>query len=120
MPSGTHLITCVPKATGEQLMWECDAVAVCSGLHVVPNVPHIRGIEKIPVSMHSSQFKERKQFGVDKTVLVLGSGETGSDVSYLAVTAPTKRVIICHRSGFHFAPKVMAFIYRNFFFCWVC
>jgi dimethylaniline monooxygenase (N-oxide forming) len=110
LPSGTHLVTYVPKATGEKLTWECDAIAVCSGLHVVPNIPHLSGIERVPVTMHSSEFKQRKQFGVDRTVLILGSGETGSDVSYLAVTAPTKRVIICHRSGFHFAPKARFFI----------
>ncbi|KAJ4417222.1 hypothetical protein N0V85_001928 [Neurospora sp. IMI 360204] len=55
--------------------------------------------------MHSSQFKEKKQFGVDKTVMILGSGETGSDLSWMAVTSQTKRVVMCHRSGFHFAPK---------------
>ncbi|KAK0704366.1 hypothetical protein B0H67DRAFT_591225 [Lasiosphaeris hirsuta] len=37
--------------------------------------------------------------------MVLGGGETASDVSYLAVTSPTKQVVMCHRYGFHFAPK---------------
>ena len=104
--AGRHIVTYFSKNTGETTTWECDAVAVCSGLHVVPDMPKIPGIERVPSVFHSSQFKKRDQFGVDKTVLVLGSGETGADISYLAVTSPTRRVVMCHRSGFHFAPKV--------------
>lgn len=91
---------------GQQYSWECDAVAVCSGLHVEPSIPKIEGIERVPVVFHSSQLKRKDQFGIGKTVLILGSGETGADVSFLAVTSPTKRVVMCHRDGFHFAPKV--------------
>lgn len=80
-------------------------MAVCSGLHVEPNTPDIRGINSVPLAIHSSNFKSRKQLE-DKTVLVLGSGETGADIAYLAATSRTKRVVMCHRDGFHFAPKV--------------
>ncbi|OIW29196.1 FAD/NAD(P)-binding domain-containing protein [Coniochaeta ligniaria NRRL 30616] len=97
--------TVVYEKDGLEDSWECDAIAVCSGLHVVPNIPEIPGIENVPVTFHSSQFKKREDFGVDKTVLVLGSGETGADLAYLAVTSPTKQVVLCHRKGFHFAPK---------------
>lgn len=93
--------------------WECDAVAVCSGLHLTPNIPKIPGLDKVPVVMHSSEFKERKQFGVGKTVLVVGSGETGADVAYLAITSPTRRVVMSHRHGFHVAPQVGAFSLIN-------
>lgn len=86
--------------------WECDAVAVCSGLHLTPSIPHIPGIERVQMVMHSSDFQARKQFGVGKTVLVIGSGETGADIAYLAVTSSTRRVIMSHRNGFHLAPKV--------------
>lgn len=92
---------------GEYAGWECDAVAVCSGLHVEPNVPLIPGLEHAPRVIHSSEFKARKQFGACKTVMVVGSGETGADVAYLAVTTPSvERVLLCHRDGLHFAPKV--------------
>jgi dimethylaniline monooxygenase (N-oxide forming) len=98
--------TVVYQKDGSEDKWECDAIAVCSGLHVVPNIPEIPGIEKVPLTFHSSQFKKRAEFGVDKTVVVLGSGETGADLAYLAVTSPTKQVVLCHRKGLHFAPKV--------------
>ncbi|KAJ4146911.1 hypothetical protein LMH87_001467 [Akanthomyces muscarius] len=99
-----HVITY--QRDGRLLEWRCDAVAVCSGLHVEPNIPDIRGVEHIPRVMHSSQFKARKQFNGCKTVMVVGCGETGADVAYLAATHPdVDRVILCHRDGFHFAPK---------------
>ena len=101
-----HRIVSQNKSTGETEEWECDAVAVCSGLHVTPNIPTIPRIEKVPEVFHSSAFKSREQFGRGKTVLSIGSGETGADIAYLAVTSPTKRVVMCHRNGFHLAPKV--------------
>ncbi|PWI76925.1 dimethylaniline monooxygenase [Purpureocillium lilacinum] len=76
---------------GDVQEWDCDAVAVCSGLHVLPNMPKIPGLERVPEVLHSSQFKARSQFGKDKTVVVVGTGETGADVAHLAITSPTKR-----------------------------
>ncbi|KAG7410312.1 Dimethylaniline monooxygenase [N-oxide-forming] 2 [Fusarium oxysporum f. sp. raphani] len=94
------------KKGGEVLTWRCDAVAVCSGLHREPNLPTIPGLNHVPEVMHSSKFKTKSQFGVNKTVMIVGSGETGADVAYLAVNSPTKQVLMCHKDGFHFAPKV--------------
>ncbi|EXU94653.1 flavin-binding monooxygenase [Metarhizium robertsii] len=91
---------------GHQAEWDCDAVAVCSGLHVEPNMPEIEGLENVPRVIHSSAFKARKQFHSSKTVMIVGSGETGADISHLAVTTPNaERVILCHKDGCHFAPK---------------
>ncbi|KAG4255529.1 hypothetical protein FPRO03_14114 [Fusarium proliferatum] len=94
------------KKGGEVLRWRCDAVAVCSGLHREPNLPTIPGLNHVPEVMHSSKFKTKSQFGINKTVMIVGSGETGADVAYLAVNSPTKQVLMCHKDGFHFAPKV--------------
>ncbi|RYP73771.1 hypothetical protein DL770_007719 [Monosporascus sp. CRB-9-2] len=102
--TGTHTLSYVTD--GQKHLWECDAVAVCSGLHVEPSIPRLEGIERVPVTLHSSEFKSREQFGTGSTVLILGAGETSSDVSFLAVTSPTNRVVVCHRDGFHLAPKV--------------
>ncbi|RYP08521.1 hypothetical protein DL764_001852 [Monosporascus ibericus] len=102
--SGTHILSYVTD--GQKHLWECDAVAVCSGLHVEPSIPQLEGIERVPFTLHSSEFKGREQFGTANTVLILGSGETSSDVAFLAVTSPANRVVVCHRDGFHLAPKV--------------
>lgn len=99
-----HVVT-YRTAAGEEVEWECDAVAVCSGVHAIPNMPNLPGIEHVPVAMHSADFKTREQFGKGKTVMVIGSGETGADLCYLAVTGETERVILCHRDGWLGAPK---------------
>ncbi|TVY68852.1 Dimethylaniline monooxygenase [N-oxide-forming] [Lachnellula suecica] len=86
---------------GQETQYHCDAVAICSGLHVQPNIPDIDGLENVPMVIHSSDFKEKKQFGVGKDVLIVGSGETGMDLAYMAVTSDTKSVTLSHRDGFH-------------------
>jgi cation diffusion facilitator CzcD-associated flavoprotein CzcO len=91
---------------GVDMTWECDAVAVCTGLHVTPNIPDVPGIDKVKIVKHSSQFKKREEFPHGSQVVVLGTGETGMDIAHLAVTSPTKRVVLCHRQGFLGAPKV--------------
>ncbi|KAK3939722.1 hypothetical protein QBC46DRAFT_387095 [Diplogelasinospora grovesii] len=102
---GGHVVSYQPKESGTPVEWECDAIAVCSGLHVTPNIPRLDGIENVPVVLHSADFKSKAQFGVGKTVLILGSGETGMDVAYMAVNSPTKRIVLSHRDGFLCAPK---------------
>lgn len=104
-PGGGHVVT-YRSRDGTDTEWECDAVAVCSGLHVTPNIPSIPGVEHVPSVFHSADFKGTSQFGVDKTLMILGSGETAMDLGYLGVISPTKRVIMCHRDGFFSAPKV--------------
>ncbi|KJZ73125.1 hypothetical protein HIM_07509 [Hirsutella minnesotensis 3608] len=104
--SSGHVVH-VHKKDGPQFTWTCDAVAICSGLNVHPNIPDIPGIERVPTVLHSSQFKRRAQFGVGTNVVVCGAGETGMDVAHLAVTSPTKSVTLCHRDGFFCAPKII-------------
>lgn len=102
--NGGHVVEYIQD--DRKLEYTCDAVAICSGLHVTPNIPEIEGLQYVPKLIHSSEFKERNQFGVDKNVLILGSGETGMDLAYMAITSPTKSVTLCHRDGWICAPKV--------------
>ncbi|KAF5544617.1 dimethylaniline monooxygenase [Fusarium mexicanum] len=102
--AGGHIVY-YRGADGVDMKWECDAVSVCTGLHVTPNIPDVKGIDKIKFVKHSSQFKKREEFPQGGTVVVLGTGETGMDIAHLAVTSPTKRVVLCHRQGFLGAPK---------------
>ncbi|KAK4641294.1 LOW QUALITY PROTEIN: hypothetical protein QC761_0100770 [Podospora bellae-mahoneyi] len=92
----------VDKTTAEH---ECDAVAICTGLHVTPNIPNINGVDRVLKVFHSSEFKNRSQFGVGKTVLILGSGETAMDLGYLAMHSSINRVLMSHRDGFFCTPK---------------
>ena len=102
---GGHIVT-YQKHDGGIVEWPCDAIAVCSGVHSQANIPDIPGIQNVPRVMHSEDFKSRAQFGKDKTVMILGSGETGADISYLAITSDTRQVILCHHDGWIGAPKV--------------
>lgn len=86
--------------------WKCDAVAVCTGINVNPVMPYIEGIEQVETVLHSSRLKTRDQFGKDTNVYIMGAGETGMDLAYLAVTSAAKTVTLCHRDGFFCAPKV--------------
>ena len=103
-PAGGHAVTF--ERDGGRHTLECDALAICSGLHVEPAVPEIDGVEAIPERLHSSQYKRRDQLA-GKRVLVLGSGETGHDIAYEAIQAGAKEVVMCHRNGWLSFPKVL-------------
>lgn len=105
-PGGKGHVVVINKPHEADYEWECDAVAICTGLHVTPRMPEIIGMENVKTVLHSSQLKSRDQFGKDTEVVVLGGGETGMDIAHLAITSPTKSVTICHRAGFYCAPKV--------------
>lgn len=83
-----------------------DSVAICVGMHTYPAMPLFPGVDKVPVVLHSSQIKTKAQLGKDTNVLVLGAGETGLDMAYMAVTSGAKRVMLSHRNGFFCGPKV--------------
>ena len=100
-----HVIT-YSSHDGSTEEWFCDAVAICSGLHVQTVAPKIPGIEKVPTVLHSSEYKGRDVFKEGSNVVILGVGETAMDLAYFAVTSPTKTVTLSHRNGFVLAPKV--------------
>ncbi|GAA94091.1 uncharacterized protein L969DRAFT_86202 [Mixia osmundae IAM 14324] len=86
---------------------ECDALAVCSGLHVTPSIPVIPGIEHVKgEKLHSSQYKARSQLA-GKKVLILGVGETAMDIGYESIRAGAESAVMCTRSGFLSFPKVL-------------
>lgn len=106
-PNGAgHIVSLYCKDTGRSTQWKCDAVAVCTGINVNPVIPEIKGVERVPSVLHSSQLKTRARFGEGTNVYIMGAGETGMDLAYLAVTSKAKSVTLCHRDGFFCAPKV--------------
>ncbi|KPA44802.1 dimethylaniline monooxygenase [Fusarium langsethiae] len=106
---GKHSMGHVLELTQESgpFQWKCDAVAVCSGINVKPVIPYIEGIERIETVLHSSRLKTRAQFGENTNVYIMGAGETGMDLAYLAVTSAAKTITLCHRDGFFCAPKII-------------
>ncbi|KAL3255519.1 hypothetical protein MRX96_017424 [Rhipicephalus microplus] len=76
-------------ATNSDRMETFDAVAVCVGHHVYPNVPHFKGQEKFRGRiMHTHSLKNADSFRNDR-VAVVGIGNSGcdavADISQVAV-----------------------------------
>jgi dimethylaniline monooxygenase (N-oxide forming) len=71
-----HRVQYTDNASGEQRNYDCSHVAICTGLHVEPNIPSIKGIENVNRDVfHSSKYKARSQL-TGRNVLILGCGET--------------------------------------------
>lgn len=88
--------------TGTQ-QYKCKYLTICTGLHVTPQVPDLRGIEHVKSNphktvIHSADYKERAQLAGRK-VIILGSGETGNDIAYESIKAGAKEVVLCSRGG---------------------
>ena len=87
--------------------YQCSHIAVCTGLHVKPNIPNIPGIDNFQgEAYHSSQYKARSQL-TGKDALILGCGETAMDIAYESIKADAKSVTMCFRTGFLSFPKVL-------------
>lgn len=86
---------------------------MCTGLHVVPHIPSIPGIENVlnrpprvkadgtvvkPAVYHSSKYKRRSELS-GKRVLILGTGETGLDLAYESAKGGAEEAVLCTRVG---------------------
>jgi hypothetical protein len=65
------------------------------------NVPNMKSLNRIPEALQYAEFKQNKQFGVSKNVLIPGIGETGTAIEYKAATSGSKSVTLCYRDHFH-------------------
>jgi dimethylaniline monooxygenase (N-oxide forming) len=105
--------------------FDCSHIAICTGLHVEPNIPNIPGIEHIKGEVfHSSSYKKRSQL-TGRDVLVMGCGETAMgrqnstislqshtnvhiDIAYEAIKGDARSVTMCFRTGFLSFPKALS------------
>jgi dimethylaniline monooxygenase (N-oxide forming) len=93
---------------GKESTFDCSHLAICTGLHVEPNIPDIPGIENIKGDVfHSSVYKGRSQL-TGRNVLILGCGETAMDIAYESIKADAKAVTLCYRTGFLSFPKALS------------
>ncbi|KAF7359289.1 FAD NAD-binding domain-containing protein [Mycena sanguinolenta] len=121
-PAGGHIVSYVTKApSGEwgSTLRTINAayIALCTGLHVIPSIPALPGIEHVlnlenhtsgttPSAYHSVEYKSRAQLA-GRRIMILGTGETGMDLAYEAAKAGAKEVVLCSRSGFLSFPKAL-------------
>ncbi|TFK45976.1 hypothetical protein OE88DRAFT_1739780 [Heliocybe sulcata] len=98
--------------TTEPITLHTPYLAICTGLHVVPQVPAVPGIENVRRNnpkaqiFHSSEYKYREQLR-DRKVLILGTGGTGMDLAYKAAKAGAKEAVLYSRAGFLSFPKAL-------------
>lgn len=94
----------VKRADGSTFERTYDLVAVCSGLHNVPRVPSVPGIESFTGQVfHSSAYRTKEAFR-GKRVVIVGTGETALDLVYFAVQVAKEPVILSVRRGFLSVP----------------
>ena len=72
-----HRVNYLDHRDGEkERTFDCSHIAICTGLHVQPNIPSIPGIENAKGEVfHSAEYKTRSQL-TGRNVLILGCGET--------------------------------------------
>ncbi|GAA6016284.1 hypothetical protein JCM8202_005550 [Rhodotorula sphaerocarpa] len=106
-----HIVEVQKKGQSGTQQYRCKSLTICTGLHVVPQIPDLPGVEHVKANpgktvIHSVDYKERSQLAGRK-VIILGSGETGNDIAYESIKAGAKEVVLCSRGGFLSFPKVL-------------
>ncbi|XP_056379206.1 flavin-containing monooxygenase 3-like isoform X3 [Hyla sarda] len=90
----------VTEHDGKQKSSIFDAVLVCTGHHVYPNLPlqSFSGIEKFRGQyMHNRDYKYPSSYA-GKNVLIVGLGNTGADIA-VELGRTAKKVVLSTRSG---------------------
>ncbi|KAG8555868.1 hypothetical protein GDO81_017845 [Engystomops pustulosus] len=90
----------VTEQDGKQKSVIFDAVLICTGHHVYPNLPlqSFSGIEKFKGQyMHNRDYKFPEKY-TGKNVLVVGLGNSGADIA-VELGRTAKKVVLSTRSG---------------------
>lgn len=117
-PAGGHIVSYITRQQQNPDKWEtnprivhAEYIALCTGLHVIPSIPQVEGIEHVlkqrdsdeeglkRTAFHSVDYKLRSQLS-GRRVMILGTGETGMDLAYEAAKAGAKEVVLCSRAGY--------------------
>ncbi|NXJ08022.1 FMO3 monooxygenase, partial [Odontophorus gujanensis] len=102
----------VTQRDGKEEAAVFDAVMVCTGHHVYPNLPlaSFPGIEKFKgCYLHSREYKEPEKFR-GKKVLVVGLGNSGCDIA-VELSTVASQVYLSTRSGSWVMSRVWNFGY---------
>ena len=100
LADGTYQVTSLRHADQHQSVHIFDAVAVCTGTNAKPFIPPVLGADTFPgQTRHAGQFNgaEGDSAYVDKSVVVVGFGESGAD-TFQMVSKVSKRTVLSLRS----------------------
>jgi cation diffusion facilitator CzcD-associated flavoprotein CzcO len=92
------------KVAGEKRPRFYRALVIANGHHHVPRIPNIPGTFTGEI-LHSRDYRSVKQLA-DKRVVVVGSGNSASDI-VVDATSVAQRIYLSMRRGTYFVPKFM-------------
>ncbi|XP_068213247.1 uncharacterized protein [Palaemon carinicauda] len=93
LPNWTVTVKDLKDGKSSQVI--CQGIIVCNGHYSVPRMPELPGIEDFKGrQMHSHNYREPTPF-TGATVLVLGAGASGLDIS-LEISKVAKQVTLSH------------------------
>jgi dimethylaniline monooxygenase (N-oxide forming) len=82
-----------------------DGLAICSGMNSVPNIPQFNGQNKFRGNIiHSNEYHQHDF--TNKRVLIIGAGETTSELSYEISKIASKTVIAIRDTHGHIVPRI--------------
>ena len=114
LPEGTWRVKVFNEILGQEEQYIFDAVAVCAGVHQQISIPDIKNKESFKGSIiHSGFYKNAESFK-DKNVLIVGGGESGSDIVE-EVSKVSKSCILSLRRGILMIPRLTLGIPNDFF-----
>ncbi|MGH6865037.1 MAG: flavin-containing monooxygenase, partial [Methyloceanibacter sp.] len=90
------------QVAGEERPRFYRALVIANGHHHVPRTPNIPGTFTGEI-LHSRDYRSVKQLA-DKRVVVVGSGNSGSDI-VVDATSVAQRIYLSMRRGTYFVPK---------------
>lgn len=98
--SGDWTVVGRSSPSNSERCWTTRSVAIASGHHRTPFWPKVPGLEGFKGSvLHSSQYKGNQYHSIaDKSILVIGFGNSGVDVA-CDIAAQAASVVISTRSG---------------------
>eukprot|EP00045_Choanoeca_perplexa_P004114 m.35577 g.35577 ORF g.35577 m.35577 type:complete len:427 (-) comp12402_c0_seq2:41-1321(-) len=96
-PFSQWQLTALNTSTSVEMTQTYDAVVVCNGHYAKPYVPSIDNIGRFTgQTMHSHNYRMPEPFA-DKTVVILGGGQSGRDIAQ-EVCATARKVVLAHRA----------------------
>lgn len=87
-------------------MYTFDAVAICAGVHQTPLIPNLPQLDLFEGKVHHSGTYKRPDSFKDKNVLVVGGGESGSDIVD-EVSKHTKNCYLSLKRGVLVVPRLI-------------
>lgn len=96
--TGKWKVTALNLKTGKEVEDSVDAVMVCTGHHVFPNMPKFPGQENFKGSIiHTHSYKKMDDFR-DKKVMVIGAGNSATDAA-VETSSVANKVYLSTRRG---------------------